>query len=312
MRFSPRLRKLLRVVLWRPVHGLKRHFTRLKNKEVLTTQTEFEWPYVISTKRGLFLLTGKRLLRILNGEFYGVTLHKGEVFAFEKLLGHGRIIKFRVGGPPRASEVIGRLSGGCHQIDFIENDLYITDTYNNRILRYGSDGTRLEEYLPLGALTAGRASDNYGHINSIFASQGSIYLMCHNETSKTGRCSTVLKCTRELHVEEVIETKAQNAHNVIVIGKHIFYNDSYAYSLMRNEELVYAYDQFTRGLSITDTRVLVGGSEIAERSARKHAKGSVAVLNRDFSLAERIEIPGMVQEIRCLSGRDMSLSNSTK
>ena len=171
---------------------------------------------IVATKNGLYLLVDGNIVLISEGEFYGITKYEGLVYVFEKLKNKGRVISFSISIIDKDFDVlIEALSPGCHQIDFLGNELFVTDTYNNRILIYDSKGVMLDEFYPIGKLENGRKSKNYGHINSIYSNDGIIYLLCHNETKKTGRKSEVLKVKREnfqLIDRKTVEASSANSY----------------------------------------------------------------------------------------------------
>lgn len=304
------LKELIKRVLKKPVNWLKKKSLKIEDSEIKSVKTCLSGRVILATKRGLFVIQGKKIKRILKGEFYGITTKNKKVYVFQKLWSEGRVIKFDLNFKCKIKEVITDLSPGCHQIDFVRDDLFITDTYNNRILKYNLQGQLLQSYYPIGKLSDGRDSENYGHINSIFYRGKYFYLMCHNETKKTEKFSQILKCNKNFNVLETIEIEARNAHNVIVWNGDVFYCDSFNYSFKRNSDILLKTQYFTRGLSMNNSHIFVGGSEIAERGERKNAKGCLFILNKDFTIKEFIEIPGMVQEIRCLDEVDYSLSNN--
>ena len=113
--------------------------------------------YLVATKRGLYLIKNKRLYLLRNGDFYGITFHGDTIFVFERIGTRGRLISFSNDtgdgrGFTDCRVLLRGLSYGCHQIDWIHNRLYITDTHNNRIIEFEPKTKLLRSYYPLGSL----------------------------------------------------------------------------------------------------------------------------------------------------------------
>ncbi len=266
--------------------------------------------YAIATKRGLFTLRDGELTLILAGSFYGITRLDDSLLVFENAAGHGRILgldlthDLRVG----AARLVHRgLSPGCHQIDVVDGRLLIADAYNNRILALDLATHRATSHYPLGRLAEGRSSPNYAHMNSIYRHDGRFFVVCHNESAKTGRFSEILVLTPGFEVTERIETPSRSAHNVAAHRGTFYHCDSLSNGLRADDELVFVGNHFTRGLSISDDYILVGGSEYARREDREKVPGYLYVLH-DGVLATSFPVPGMVQEIRRLDAPDYGLS----
>lgn len=268
---------------------------------------------IIATKNGLYILENNHLYKILNGEYYGITLYGNNTYIFEKINNKGRIIAFKksICVKQKYEIFIDDISPGCHQIDFIDNYLFITDTYNNRLLKYNLDGDKINEYYPLGKLSNSRESHNYSHINSIYGFRESIYILCHNESKKTGKKSEIIKLNNKMKVIKKIKIDALSAHNCVIYDDKILVCDSLNKRLIYDNIEVLKCNLFTRGLSVFNDLIFVGGSEYANRDKREFAKGAIFVLDNNFNLIDKVKMPAMVQEIRGTNHEDYSFSNTT-
>ena len=271
---------------------------------------------LVSTKRGLYFLSGGSVIRLLDGQCFGLSSFRGAWYVFQRMsCWSGRIVRFELSQEGMASpkSVIGRLSPGCHQIDFLGSQLYVMDTYSNRVLVFDAQSWRLVgEHFPAGKLDQGRQSDNYAHMNSVWSDGEDIWLMFHNETAKTGNRSELVRLDHQHRLVERIDTNAGNAHNVAMIRGEAIFCDSNDGTLVWGERPVYRTHEFTRGLSITDDTVLVGQSQYGQRHERERLAGSIAVLSRDFELRQVIPTPGMVQDIRTVNTADYAMSQHAK
>jgi hypothetical protein len=272
--------------------------------------------FLVSTKRGLFLLTDGGLVRLMSGEFYGLTRAGQDWYAFQKQGQLGSVIRFRLGSDRLSDKAVlkGELSGGCHQIDFIGGKLCLADTYNNAIMECQPSAVALNpgrRHFPAGELEQGRKSANYVHVNSIWRGAEGTFALFHNETAKTGKCSEIVALSSDFRILRRHATPARNGHNIVHYRNRPLYCNSDDGSVMWGSHAAFKCNWFTRGLSVTDSRILVGGSAYGSREARERLPGSIFVLDSEFRLLEQVQVPGMVQEIRCVSARDLSLSGAT-
>jgi hypothetical protein len=267
--------------------------------------------YIIATKNGLYILRNGNLYLLRSGSYYGVTLSGKKILVFERLGEIGRVISTTIHSNgkigPKGESVLFNLSGGCHQIDFIDEKLFITDTYNNRIYSIGSESEHIA-YYPRGKLRHGRKSENYAHMNSIFFHNGQYYVYCHNETTKTGRKSEIMVSRDLKKIDKMIPLKDENGHNIAIVNDRIYHCDSMNGTLSVNNKPVFHTDSFTRGLSISTDSILLGGSDFAKREDRDKSGGSLFFLDTEYNLITSAKLPGMVQEIRRLDEPDLGLS----
>jgi hypothetical protein len=268
---------------------------------------------LVATKKGLYLLENGRITRLLDGYFYGLTRARDDWYAFQKFETFGRIIRFTLtdGRMTAFEQLTTRLSPGCHQIDFVNGRLHVMDTYNNGLLIFRPSPARLElvgEHYPPGRLVHGVESANYAHMNSIWRCESGMYVLLHNATTKTGRPSEIARIDESYQIVERIPTGAANGHNILLYDGRFMFCDSQAGTLVSGTEPVFRCERFTRGLSVTDDYVVVGRSEYGDRSERERLAGGISVLDHDFRLLSSIDLPGMVQEIRSIDGREYGLS----
>jgi len=269
--------------------------------------------FIVSTANGLFLIEDGNLYELLEGNFYGVTLWDNNIVAY-KTYGHkGKIIQFPNNGRfdgQKCDSILFGLPHGCHQIDCLGDSLYITDTYNNRIIKFGLHDFQISNFYPLGILIQGRSSPNYAHLNSIFFYGEDAFIYCHNESTKTNRKSRILMADENFEKKGFLKTNSRNGHNVVFFEGHYYHCDSMGRSLKRDNEIVFQSAHLTRGLSITNEYIVVGGSDFAEREKRSQTKGYLYFLTHEFDLHYECALPGPVHEIRKLDGIDYSLSNT--
>ena len=271
-------------------------------------------PFLAGTQSGLLYVHEGRAWRLCGGSVYGIADQDGprEWMIFQRIpRSFGRILTIDLSSG-EALAVAGFLSTGVHQMDRVNGRLAVIDTYNNRVSLYDSRGKCVRSIYPCGPVQNGRDSANYRHFNSIFTAGGSIYLVAHNQTAKTGRASEIFVLDPDWRFRRKIPTKSGSAHNVVELQGKLWHCDSGGGGLVVGDEPVYRMPGlFTRGLAVNRDYVLVGGSQLAGRDDREATDGQVIVLSRSLELRARIRLlrSGGVQEIRFLEG-DLCMSRS--
>ncbi len=249
----------------------------------------------------------------MEGNFYGISKNKNYWYVYNRFSHKSRLIKMNIPNDVNNIELeidfIG-LPDGCHQIDFINSHLVITDTYNNKLIEYDPQQKIIvREIYTNGKLENGRSSDNYVHCNSIFKYKKNIYLMYHNETAKTDRESEIAIVKDDFTFNKLLKVKASSAHNIYIKDDIIYFCDSLNKSFVRDKEILFECDEFTRGLSVSDDYIAIGGSEFAKRDQRKLTEGTVYLLDNKYSYIGKIKMPAPVYEIRRVDKSDYCFSN---
>lgn len=282
------------------------------------------------------------------GDFWYTLLDQeksGTIYSFNIKCGGGFNFKKRIKG----------LHKGVHQIDFIKDKLFLTNTRANKILVYdvkliSDDSLPIiyknfsDQILPKGPLDHTKYTfkktvqvkrgkkivekvlkekrsihrydqENYGHFNSIFFDGKNINILAHNVSSKTGRKSEVFVYNDKFEKENVIEVDGYNCHNIYtnnnsMIVCNSFYNNLYDY---KKNKVLFQCDKFTRGLSISDDYIMVGGSPFklnATEEERSSEDSSVYILDKDYNkVCEVLLYKCQVNEIRRVDSVDYCMSN---
>lgn len=312
------LKPLFKNLLAKQYHRFQYHFSivDLRNEYISGLEIEPEDDFFLCTKGGLYRIRDKELFLLIKGEFYGLTYLDDIVYAFQKIANHGRLIRFIRNvddeGFKNFEVFMDGLSPGCHQIDIYKGSLFVCDTYNNAIIEIDLNTDEIiNEYFPLGRLTNGRRSANYGHINSLYFDNSSTYAVCHNHTVSTGRTSQVLLLGEKFTIEECITTSCNSAHNIMPWKGSFLICDSMNGTLKLGDEVVFEAGCFTRGLSVTEDYILLGGSQYAKRDVREYASGELFVIDKeDFGLINQFKLPSMINEIRRMNLPDMAMSDN--
>ena len=302
--------------------------TKIVNKSNLEFSSNGEKSnirFLISTQTKEIILydKGKIKKKYRKKGFYGITQNADLYFVFYITGLHGKIISFRLDNN-KVKDVTTRIKGlskGVHQIDFIDSDLYVTNTYDNSILVYRDMQKKQDLHwkkydkiiYPNGKIKNGRASNNYNHFNSIFRYKDNIYLIAHNETKKTNRESEIYILDLINH-NTIIKEKisGSNCHNIYKDNNKYMYCKSLEGVLnINNKDSIFHENQFTRGLSISNKYIILGGSEIQlKKEERKKTNGYIYVYRANLKLIETISINNtQIQEIRQIDQDEKTFSN---
>ena len=274
--------------------------------------------HLVATRKGLFVARPGAHRQIAYGQFYGIAIDGETIYAFEACdrprirSNRGRIVRLRHNaGRIESADVPARnLDNGCHQIDIIDGSLFVTDTYNQRLLRIPLDGGEPEHLHPLPAPIEGEP-ETYFHVNSLLACGDAIYLLLHNDSGRTDRDSQIAVFDRNWNRTGTIPLSGQGCHSLAMLedGTLLSCGSAAGEIVGSDGRAIKISNRMTRGLSVDAAQIVVGGSVFLEREARDDAPGSVDFLTRDYRPLGSVELPGPVMEIRRIDGQDRSLSN---
>lgn len=273
--------------------------------------------HIVATRQGLFAVRPEEHSLIAYGQYYGITIDRNAIYVFEACGqprvrdNRGRVLRLRHhGGKIDSAEVIVRgLDNGCHQMDLIDGKLYLTDTYNQRLLSISLDGADVDTLYPL-PLPDTETATGYAHINSVLAVGNAIYLLKHNNSMKSGLDSEIAVFDRQWQLTGTLPLAGQGCHNMAVLddGSLISCGSLAGEIVVSGGRSIKVCDRMTRGLSVDETRIVVGGSALLSREMRDHTLGEVYFLDRDYRPLSSVTVPGPVMEIRRIDGQDRSLS----
>lgn len=289
---------------------VKTKIQKVENKNKIYKKTKIENYYLISTKNGLFFNRKNYLIKILDGEFYGIGREK-YTYVYQNQGIKGRILKIDIKNDniKNIEVFLENIDPGCHQMEIDKGKIYLTNTHKNSILIIEIKNKKITEKFPIGKIISREKSRNYGHINSIFF-DNKIYLLAHNDSVRTKKNSEILIFDINFNLLDRKKTSAKSAHNIVKYDNKIIVCDSLNKRLIdvENNQTLAEFDLFTRGISINKDEILIGGSEYKSRIKRNFSIGKIYVLNKDFKVIREEKLPGMVQEIRCINRKDYGLN----
>ncbi|MBU1324639.1 MAG: hypothetical protein KJ676_05310 [Alphaproteobacteria bacterium] len=274
--------------------------------------------HIVSTRNGLFGLCPEGPRQIAWGRFFGLTLDGEDVLAFEacdRPSAHsrrGRIIRLRRrGGRITSADVLVKgLDNGCHQIDVIHDTLIVVDTYAQSILEIALPSAEITCHRPLGTPSREDWAGGYAHINALIAVDGLRLILLHNGADRTGRPSELAILDARWRLLERRPLPGLGCHDLALTEQgRLLSCGSFAGELFGDDGFrIKVSDMMTRGLSVGEEDIAVGGSPFGVRSRRDEFEGEVRILDRGFQLRRIVPIPAPPVAIRRLDGRDLTLS----
>lgn len=264
---------------------------------------------------------GTRLLRLGDGEFYGITWNEqGAILTHsnhenEALSTHADYRAAARGWLSLDGPSGGRKAGeACllqpHQVEWVEDRAVAVNTGLNGLSTFSADG-RLLQTVHLGGRQWDKGPDGSqgNHFNSVCRHGDRLLVLAHNHARPSAIWSLGWP---DLEVQEVRETAASWAHNIWV-GEHgTVICDSKGGSLVSVEtgETLWKAEEprvITRGLAVVGDHLYIGRSEYGDRSERKRNDGGVWIVDRKTLRTldcHRFPGSGCVNEVRGISGLD--------
>jgi hypothetical protein len=298
-------------------------FQAYKTDVVRMTSTDLTGSsHIVATRAGMFAVNETSFRRIAHGFFFGITLREHVVYAFEACdmprgpTRQGRIVRLtRRGDEIVEARVVAKgLDNGCHQIDFINGQLCVVDTYNQQVVRFSPDGTERETFSPLPEAPTGKwgkADPGYRHVNSLLAVEERILLLLHNGgAGHSGRTSEIALYDRNWCPLDRWKLGGRGCHGMAVLedGTLLTCGSMAGEVISANGPGVKITPYMTRGLSVGTDSIVVGGSPLVGREERAGSAGTVTFMDRNFRVRSVLDLPAAPTEVRRLDGLDFSLS----
>lgn len=267
---------------------------------------------LIGTNIGLFLFKENKLIRLMNCHSYGITKYNDQywyVYIKNKRFSKRQsvILCVRVDDDKLCSVSSKyNIKPGIHQIDFIDDSLWVSNTHNNSISVFNSH-YRMELF-PSGTIGKKRyESKNYRHFNSLFRFKDRVYVLAHNVFHYSKNKSQLYVLSTNGVLIDIIDFNGENCHNVYKDDERMLVcNSSYGSLLDLTSTEEKYLGMFTRGLSVFSHYIVVGGSSVeidrVKRDGAMGAPGLIYILNRDtMSELGTISIDGaQIHEIRSM------------
>jgi hypothetical protein len=290
------------------------------NSVTITDRGFDGYTHLVASRQGIFAVCATSYKQLVRGRFFGLTLKDGDIYCFQTCLDDptrqdthkGRLVRLRTkDNRILDAEVLVRgLDDGCHQIDFIGENLLVVDCCNGSILKLAPNSRSCETYYPLGPISRQTAMDDY-HMNSVAGHpDGSVWVLLHNYNKRPSEIA-VLNANFEL--VRRFEIKAGSAHNIVFTNDHLEFlvADSYGGRILSGRgPVVEGLTMMPRGLSLDETTCVFGESYFETRLFRKYVPGRIHFADRSsWKVGASLELPAAPTDIRRIDGKDYSLSN---
>jgi hypothetical protein len=273
--------------------------------------------HVVASSDGLFAVNDRGFARIVRGYFFGLTVKNGDIYCFQSCGpshmndNRGRIVRLTMhdGGIRRADVMASGLDDGCHQMDFVGDDLLVVDCYNGRLLTIKPGAAGFAAHYPFGHLSRDRANEE--HMNSIMAHpDGTIWVLLHQSGKKP---SEVVILDRGFREQRRFPIDGGQAHNIALTDDENEYliADSRGGRIVSARGVVAEGDMMMpRGISLDETTCVVGDSYFSTRPFRRFVPGRVHFFDRrTWKRYASIALPAAPNDVRRIDGQDLSLSN---
>ncbi len=274
-------------------------------------------PFAVSTSRGLLLWKGRHFERVTRGPACGLTVRDGALWVSQRAGRHSNVLSVHLKGED--VEVVPRiwgLPGDENCIDFVDDELLVTDPSRNRVLAY-----RLSDDRP--AVHAAHADRSFHldertprvplRISALFRQGPLLFVMVGSGRRRESRQCEIWAFDSRSRLVAVVPAGSTHCHDLFFDGEQFVLCRSREGTVVRGPQPVYRADGFPRGLAVSEDRVLVGVSTYARsRIAREKGAASVEFLDRDFRWQGRITLHhGQIRSVRLLSG-DLTTSNAER
>lgn len=196
-----------------------------------------------------------------------------------------------------------------HQIIFYKDTLFATSTYDNMIAIYKHK--QWYKWYPNPSI-----EHDLNHFNSLHVEKNKIYVLAHNwdrgsEIYVFDNPFKSILGKLKYHIQnrgkQLVSFKLIDScklgiqsHNIWTRNNDILTLSSKERKLISSSGFNLKLEKYPRGLCVLDNFILVGLSELAERSSRDFTSSSILVFNKEFELINEIALKneGLLLEIR--------------
>lgn len=307
----------------RPIREALARATYAEDRVRLTGATLARCECLFASRQGLFAVAPDgHVATVAHGHFFGLRAHRDLIYAFEAcdrphgLSRMGRIVRMRRDGDRLVEPVVlvKDLDNQCHQIALFDDALWVVDTGNQAVLQFTPKGAPVARHTPLPVAPRDDETGAYHHINSIAKVGERVVLMLHNGVAPAPRPSELAWLDRDsdplsnrsnqvrvnegasktnLTLRERTPVAGQRCHDIVEDADGVLWHcGSMAGEIVNSAGLHRRIsDAMTRGLAVTQTRIVVGSSNFATRAERERVAGHVHFLDRDLTRRASVAVP---------------------
>lgn len=289
--------------------------------------------FFIGTTSGLLCYDNGNITNLCDTYVYGITKRNDEWYftSSDKRNGIGEINYLDTNNDNKISQCIKDLNFGLHQIDFIGDHLFVTNTYYDSVAvykynhKYPYSFKFYKEIFPSRDLVSDTKSSKKwtkysktpGHFNSVYNSKNTLKIMAHNVSTKTGKNSQIFVYDMDFNKIEVIDLyNARNCHNIYESKDSLIFCNSAERCVVDyiSNNILFKCDKFTRGLSISNDYILLGGTSYSTKDKlTRSTESSIYIFDNCWNFISEIILNNCeINEIRRIDKIDYGLSNSER
>lgn len=293
-------RRAIKMALARDAY--ERNMVRISKPDL----TAYTW--LVASHRGVFAVAEDRVCTAIHGWFFGICRHENQFYLYEncglrdRSVYLGRIVRIDLinGRLANPAVLVTGLHTNCHQVRVIDGLLCVVDTANQAIRRYTLDGELVDVKHPFPVARSNSRTGAYLHLNSVAKIGSRIAVMRHNGKTLPEKASELAWLDADWNLLSLHPLDGQWCHDIVEDEHGVLWHcGSKAGQLLTSDgcKIAISDDMLTRGLAISDGRIIVGISSFGPRKTRHSLLGGVVILDRAFNRIADIELDGPPTDI---------------
>lgn len=269
------------------------------------------YTWLVASHRGVFAVAEDRVCTAIHGWFFGICRHGDSFYLYEncglrdRSVDLGRIIRIDLvdGRLANPAVLVTGLHTNCHQVRVIDGLLCVVDTANQAIRRYTLSGELVDVKHPFPVACSNSRTGAYLHLNTIAKVGSQIAVMRHNGKALPEKVSELAWLDADWNVISIHMLDGYWCHDIVEDDHGVLWHcSSKAGELLASDgrKIAISDDMLTRGLAISDDRIIVGISSFGPRETRHSLNGGVVILDRAYNRIAELELDGPPTDIALL------------
>lgn len=301
--FNLDTRRAIKMALARDAY--ERNLVRIAQPDV----SNYAW--LVASHRGVFAVAEGRVCTAIHGWFFGICRHADQFYLFEncglrdRLSEIGRIVRIDLvdGQLLNPAVLVTGLHTNCHQVRVIDGLLCVVDTANQAIRRYTLAGDLIDVKHPFPVATPSDRSGAYLHLNGVAKVGERIALMLNNCKAVPEKQSELAWLNADWNLISTHSLPGHWCHDIVEDEQGgIWHCGSKAGEILvpDGRTVDVANELLTRGLAISEDRIIVGTSTFGGRGTRDSLPGGVVIFDRAFNRISALPLDGPPTDIAAL------------
>jgi hypothetical protein len=264
--------------------------------------------WLVATHRGVFGVSDNQICTVMHGWFFGICRHLNKIYVFEncglrdRTSDIGRIVSFDWinGNLANPSVLVKGLHANCHQVRVIDNLLCVVDTANQAIRRYTLDGELIDVKHPFPIAPTTDRTGAYLHLNAIAKVGSRIAIMRNNSKASPEKQSELAWLDEDWNLISIDVLAGHWCHDIVEDDAGLLWHcgSKAGEIILSDERTICVTDELlTRGLVVSDDRIIVGISTFGGRQIRDTLPGGVVIFDRTFNRVSELPLDGPPTDI---------------